>query len=173
MVGGSHGVICFVGIGSNMNDPVNQCLAAVDRISAINKTKLLRRSSLYETEPIGLKDQDWFINTVAEIRTELIPHELFNVLQAIEQDMGRVRGEKWGPRIIDLDILLYSQDVIHDEILLIPHQELHKRRFVLVPLCEIAPYVIHPAFGVSMRGLLDRLDDRSIVNIFGFQRYNA
>jgi len=173
MVGGSRGVICFVGIGSNMNEPVNQCLAAVDRISKTNETKLLRRSSLYETEPFGSEDQDWFINAVAEIRTGLTPHELLNALQAIEQDMGRVRVEKWGPRIIDLDILLYGQDVVHDEILVIPHPELHKRRFVLAPLCEIASYVIHPAFGVSMRGLLDRMDDRSIVNIFGVQRYNA
>jgi 2-amino-4-hydroxy-6-hydroxymethyldihydropteridine diphosphokinase len=173
MVGDSYGVICFVGIGSNMNDPVNQCLKAMDRISAINKTKLLRRSSLYETEPFGLENQDWFINAVAEIRTEMTPHELFIKLQAIEQDMGRVRGEKWGPRIIDLDILLYGQDVVHDEILDIPHPELHKRRFVLAPICEIASYVIHPAFGVSMRGLLDRVKDRSVVNIYGFQRYNA
>ena len=166
MLGVAEGIVCFVGLGSNMDDPASQCLKAFDSISAIMGVKLLRRSSLYRTEPVGFPDQDWFINAVAEIRTVLSAHELLRALQSIEKDMGRITDIKWGPRIIDLDILLYGQDIIHEEYLIIPHPELHKRRFVLVPLCEIASYVIHPAFGVSMRGLMDRLEDGKNVNIY-------
>jgi 2-amino-4-hydroxy-6-hydroxymethyldihydropteridine diphosphokinase len=159
------GIISFVGIGSNMDDPAGQCLKAIDHISATDGVNFLRRSSLYKTEPFRSVDQDWFINTVAEIRTVLTAQELLKAFQGIENDMGRVRNEKWGPRVIDLDILLYGQEVIQDENLVIPHPELHRRRFVLVPLFEIASYVIHPAFGVSMQGLLNRLDDKGIVDI--------
>ena len=166
MPGDSHGFICFVGVGSNMDDPAGQSLKAFDHISTTNGVKLLRESSLYRTEPVGSPDQDWFINAVVEIRTVLTPHELLKALQAIEHNMERVRDEKWGPRLIDLDILLYGQEIIQEKDLCIPHPELHKRRFVLEPLCEIAPYVIHPAFGVSIRGLMDRLEDRSIVNLY-------
>lgn len=147
------GVICFIGIGSNLNNPAEQCMEAIHRLSSVSGIKVLRRSSLYRTEPVGFAEQNWFVNTVTEIRTELAPHELLRELQLLEDRMGRVSGQKWGPRIIDLDILLYGQEIMCDEDLTIPHSELHKRRFVLEPLCEIASYVIHPAFGVSMRGL--------------------
>ena len=172
-MGDSHGVVCFVGIGSNMNDPVNQCLKAVVRLSETSGIKHLRSSSLYKTEPVGSVEQMWFINTVAEIRVKLTPYELFNALQSVEKEMGRLRNEKWGPRIIDLDILLFGQEVVQQEDLIVPHPELHKRRFVLVPLCEIASYVIHPSFGVSIRGLMERLEDKSIVHLYEMQRYNA
>lgn len=166
MIDNSEGIVCFVGIGSNMDDPASQSLKAFDHISEANGVKLLRRSSLYRTEPVGSSDQDWFINAVAEIRTVLSARELLRTLQATEKEMGRIRDAKWGPRIIDMDILLYGQDIIQDEDLIIPHPDLHKRRFVLVPLCEIAPYVIHPAFGVSIQGLTDRLKDQKIVNLY-------
>ena len=86
-----------------------------------------------------------------------------NAVQSVEDEMGRLRGEKWGPRIIDIDILLYGQVVMEEKGLVIPHSELHKRRFVLVPLNEIAPCAIHPAFGISVKGLLDRLQDENKV----------
>lgn len=161
-----HGVVCFIGMGSNLADPASQCMEAVRRVSSANGIKFLRRSSLYRTEPIGFAEQEWFVNAVIEIRTVVSPNELLRALQAIEDGMGRVRGPKWGPRVIDLDILLYGQEMIHDEDLIIPHPELHKRRFVLGPLCELAPYVIHPAFGISIRGLADRLCDKSKVYIY-------
>ena len=157
------GVICFIGIGSNLDNPAERCLEAVRRLSSVSGIKVLRRSSLYRTEPVGFTEQDWFVNTVVEMRTALTPRELLNALQMVEDCMGRVRGTKWGPRVIDLDILLYGQDVIHDDDLIVPHPLLHKRRFVLEPLCEVASYAIHPAFGVSVRGLMDRLDDESSV----------
>jgi 2-amino-4-hydroxy-6-hydroxymethyldihydropteridine diphosphokinase len=100
---------------------------------------------------------------VAEIRTTLLPRDLLRVLQGIEKTMGRVRKYKGSPRIIDLDLLLYGQEIIREDDLIVPHPAMHKRRFVLEPLSEIASYLIHPAFGVSMRGLKERLDDQKIV----------
>ena len=157
------GVICFIGIGSNLDDPAERCLEAIRRLSSVSGIKVLRRSSLYRTEPVGFAEQDWFVNVVVEIRTALTPHELLKILKEVEDDMGRIKGPRWGPRVIDLDILLYGQDVIQNEDLTVPHPMLHKRRFVLEPFCEIASYVIHPAFGISIRGLIDRSDDQSRV----------
>jgi len=157
------GIICFIGVGSNLNNPAERCLEAVSNLDSVSGIKVLRRSSLYRTEPVGFTEQDWFVNAVAEIRTVLNPRELLKALQEVEDGMGRVRGPKWGPRVIDLDVLLYGQEVILDVDLVIPHPLLHKRRFVLEPLCELASYAIHPAFGVSIHGLMDRLDDESRV----------
>lgn len=165
-VSGVSEVICFIGIGSNMSDPAHRCLEAVNRISLLPDVKVLRRSSLYRTEPVGFLEQEWFFNAVIEIRTVLAARELAAAMQSVEEGMGRERGLKWGPRVIDLDILLYGQDVIRDGDLVIPHPEFHKRRFVLVPLCEIASYAIHPAFGVSIRGLMERLQDSSVVELY-------
>jgi 2-amino-4-hydroxy-6-hydroxymethyldihydropteridine diphosphokinase len=160
------GVISFVGVGSNLDDPVARCAEALCQLSQVSGIKVLRQSSLYRAEPVGFEKQDWFINAVAEIRTVLPPHELLKALQRIEDTMGRVRGPRWGPRVIDMDILLYGQEVVDDDDLVIPHPDLHKRRFVLEPLCEIASYVIHPVFGVSVRGLMERLDDESRVYVY-------
>ncbi len=154
-----RGVIAFVGIGSNQGEPADACREAMRRLSETPGVRLLRSSSLYRTEPVGPQDQPWFINAVAEIRTSLSPRRLFNSLKEIERLMGRVEGSKWGPRLIDLDLLLYGQELLQESDLVIPHPELHRRRFVLVPLCELASYAIHPAFGVSACGLLERLDD--------------
>ncbi|MBN1380039.1 MAG: 2-amino-4-hydroxy-6-hydroxymethyldihydropteridine diphosphokinase [Deltaproteobacteria bacterium] len=160
-----RGFISYIGVGSNMSEPAKRCLESAERIDEIGGVKVLRESSLYRTEPVGITDQDWFVNAVIEIRTILTPKQLLIALKQVEDDMGRKESTRWGPRIIDLDILLYSQEIVQEESLRIPHPELHKRRFVLAPLCEIASYVIHPAFGISMRGLLDRLEDNHIVEM--------
>jgi len=157
------GVICFLGIGSNMGNPAANCAVAERRLSEVDGVTVLRCSSLYRTQPVGIEEQDWFVNGVIEIRTALGPRPLMDAVLGVEEEMGRVRNGKWGPRIIDIDILFYGQFVVDDEDLVIPHPLLHKRRFVLVPLDEIAPHAIHPAFGVSVRGLLDRLDDTNKV----------
>ena len=161
------GVITFLGIGSNLGDSRNNCRDAVRRLQDLSGVSLVRTSSLYRTEPVGTPvgtmDQPWFVNAVVEVRTRLEPADLLRGLQEIEQDMGRRDKGTGGSRIIDLDILLYGSTVIDHEDLVIPHGELHRRRFVLVPLNEIAPWAIHPCFGISVQGLLDRLDDRSVV----------
>ena len=157
------GVVCFLGIGSNVGNPVSNCAAAVKHISDIDGVRTLRCSSLYKTQPVGFKEQDWFVNGIIEIRTRLKPRSLMNAMQRVEDEMGRIRDKKLGPRIIDIDILLYGQAVMEEKGLVIPHSELHKRRFVLVPLNEMAPCAIHPAFGISVKGLLDRLQDKNKV----------
>ena len=149
-----------------MDDPAARCVDALCRLSQVSDIKVLRQSSLYRTEPVGFEKQDWFINAVTEIRTSLPAHELLKATQEMEDEMGRARGPRWGPRVIDLDILLYGQEIVEDDDLVIPHPELHKRRFILEPLCEIASYVIHPVFGVSLRGLMERLDDESRVYLY-------
>ena len=146
-----------------MGNPASNCATAVKRISETDDITVLRCSSLYKTQPVGFEEQDWFVNGVIEIRTMLRPRVLMNAMQRAEDEMGRIRGEKWGPRVIDIDILLYGQIVIEEEGLVIPHPEFHKRRFVLVPLNEIAPCAIHPAFGISIKRLLDRLQDENKV----------
>ena len=163
------GVVCFIGIGSNIGDSVLRCLEAMHRISAVGGVEFLRKSSLYVTEPVGVEEQHWFVNAVAEIRTVLTPSELLKVMQTIERVMGRVRKRKGGPRVIDLDILFYGQDILSEEDLVIPHPGLHERRFVLVPLSEIASYVIHPAYCVSIRGLLDRVGENKAVSFLSHE----
>jgi len=158
-------IVGFVGIGSNLGNPVVNCLRAIELVSSLDKVKLIQKSSLYRTEPVGFSGQDWFVNCVIEIRTVLPVYSMLNALQQIESSMDRIRVEKWGPRTIDLDILLYGQDILEDDELVIPHPELHKRRFVLAPLCEIAPYFVHPTFGISVKELLDGLQDKSEVEV--------
>jgi 2-amino-4-hydroxy-6-hydroxymethyldihydropteridine diphosphokinase len=161
------GTVAHLGLGSNQNSPHGRCIEAVRRLVSLSTIRLVQCSSFYRTEPVGEKQQDWFINAAVEIRTILSPYHLLDVLQEVEKEMGRIRTVKNGPRIIDLDILLFNQDIISGEDqLVIPHPELHKRRFVLIPLNDIASYVIHPAFGVSIKGLLDRCIDKSVVEWF-------
>ncbi len=158
-----NGVICYIGIGSNLGNSLINCKNSVELISQIRGVELSAMSSFYRTEPVGNVSQNYFINAVVEIKTVLSPADLFEALQAIENNMGREREIKGGPRIIDLDLLFYGQKVVNEENLIVPHLELHKRRFVLEPLCEIASYFIHPVFGISIRGLKERLIDNKIV----------
>ena len=160
-----NGIICFIGIGSNIGNALKNCQHAVENLLLTAGIEVSRVSSFYKTEPVGVENQNMFINGVVEIRTALPARKLFQTLQNIEKDMGRVREVKGGPRIIDLDLLFYGQEVIHEADLIVPHPEIQRRRFVLEPICEIASYFIHPDFGVSMRGLKDRLNDKKRVEI--------
>jgi 2-amino-4-hydroxy-6-hydroxymethyldihydropteridine diphosphokinase len=164
--GAVSGVIAFIGIGANMGKPAATCREALLKLAEMPGVRLLRSSPLYRTEPVGPQEQAWFINAVAEIRTDLSPRQLFSALKETERRMGRTEGTKWGPRMIDLDLLLYGQEVVQEEGLVIPHPELHRRRFVLVPLAGLASYTIHPAFGVTIGGLLDRLTDKARVELY-------
>jgi 2-amino-4-hydroxy-6-hydroxymethyldihydropteridine diphosphokinase len=105
---GVRGIVAFIGIGSNLRDPAVQCGDAIRRLGAVPEIRLLRRSSLYRTEPVGFRNQAWFVNAVAEIRTELRPRKLLDSLKGIEREMGRTEGSRWRPRVIDLDLLLYG-----------------------------------------------------------------
>jgi 2-amino-4-hydroxy-6-hydroxymethyldihydropteridine diphosphokinase len=155
----------YIGIGSNLGDRRANNLEAVERIAKLPGTRVLRASSLYESEPLG-DARTWFVNSVIEIETEFPPGQLLKKLKAIEEAMGRkrVKGKRWGSRVIDLDILLADQEIIDHRSLKVPHPELHKRRFVLMPLAELAPHVIHPQLGQSVSTLLATLkDDKRVV----------
>lgn len=159
--------IAFIGLGSNMGDKFANLKKAIEELEKMQGTKVLKLSSLYKTEPVGGAEQDWFVNAAAEIETSLTPRELLNKLLYIEKNLGRVRDVKWGPRVIDLDILLYDDLVMDEEGLSIPHPYLHKRGFVLVPLAEIAPKVIHPKLKKSMSELMRGIHDNKNIEKIG------
>lgn len=145
---------CFIALGSNQADPQRQIEAAFDELRRLPESRLTARSSLYRSAPLGPQDQPPFINAVAMLDTLLEPHQLLSALQEIEQRAGRIRkAERWGPRILDLDILLYAQRVINDEQLQVPHYHMHARSFVLYPLAELAPNLDLPN-GVTLQQLL-------------------
>lgn len=134
----------YLGLGSNMGDKEENLAYAIYLIELTEKIIVTRQSSLYITAPWGKTDQDEFLNQVIEIETGMTPLELLDVLQKIEIKLGRLRNEKWGPRVIDLDILLFGEEIIALQELVIPHPHLYARLFVLIPLQEIAPQLVFP-----------------------------
>jgi 2-amino-4-hydroxy-6-hydroxymethyldihydropteridine diphosphokinase len=157
---GRHRV--YVALGSNLGDPVAQITRALDALQRIDGAGELRRSSLYLTRPLGPANQPEYVNAVALLETRLTPEALLDALQAIEARQGRVRGpERWGPRTLDLDILLYDDLCIATQRLIVPHPGLHLRPFVLHPLAEIAPDLVVPGLG-PVRELRDGLDSEGV-----------
>jgi 2-amino-4-hydroxy-6-hydroxymethyldihydropteridine diphosphokinase len=156
----------FIGIGSNLGDRRANYVEACDRISKLPATRIVKASSLYESEPHG-DAKTWFVNAVIEIETASAADELLKRLKAIETSMGRkrVKGKRWGSRIIDLDILLFDNEVINKRSLRVPHKELPNRRFVLVPLCELAPQLVHPALSITISELLSQTKDTKKVHL--------
>lgn len=158
--------MAYIGIGSNLGSPLENCQRSIVFLDKYSGIKVISRSSFYETEPVGLTDQDWFCNAVVEISTDLEPIPLLDALLAIEIAMGRIRKEKWGPRIIDLDILLYEKCVIKNKRLEIPHPEMTGRRFVLAPLAELAADSVHPTKKKTIGQLLSELpEDKKVVRL--------
>ncbi|RMG30490.1 MAG: 2-amino-4-hydroxy-6-hydroxymethyldihydropteridine diphosphokinase [Gammaproteobacteria bacterium] len=154
-----------MGLGSNLGDPVRQLVQAQAALAARDDLDLVRCSSLYRTPPMGPPGQPEYVNAVAMLRTHLAPEALLDRLQAIERRQGRVRsGPRWGPRTLDLDVLLYGRHRIHTPRLEVPHPGIASRAFVLVPLAELAPELDVPGLGrVSV--LLARVDTSGIVRI--------
>ena len=151
-------VIAYVGLGANLGDPRRQLALALARLAAADEVEVLAVSTFYLNPPLGPENQPWYVNAVAKIRTRLAPEELLRVLRQVETALGRVRGERWGPRIIDLDLLLYDGEIIFTPELAVPHPEMHRRAFVLAPLVEIAPEAWHPGLKKSAGELLAELD---------------
>jgi len=147
----------YIGIGSNIGEPLNNCRKAIDIIDHIDGCRVSGISRFYRTEPVGATAQSWYVNGAIQIQTTLGPHELLRSLLSIESRMGRVRRQKWEARVIDLDILLYGNQVIEESDLKVPHPLMHQRRFVLMPMMDLNPRLIHPILGKEMAGLLDDL----------------
>ncbi len=140
-------VDAYIGLGSNLDDPQAQIETALRQLAALEHCRLVKRSSLYRSPPMGPRDQPDYINAVALLRTTLAAGTLLDALQAIEHQHARVRERHWGPRTLDLDLLLYGQASIGSEHLVVPHPGIAERNFVLYPLAEIAP-----ALGIPGRG---------------------
>ena len=140
--------IVYIGLGSNLADPHAQVRAGLRALAALPDSRLLKQSRLYDTAPWGRTDQPAFVNAVAQLETTLTPHALLDALLALERDAGRERdGTRWGPRVLDLDILVYGDAILDTPGLRIPHPHLRERSFVLVPLAEIAPHLLIPGLG--------------------------
>ena len=144
--------LAYVGLGANLGDREGTIRAAVADLPGVVAVSTLR-----ETDPVGITDQPRFLNGVAALETELAPRELLDVLLAVERRLGRERGKRWGPRTIDLDLLLYGDETVDEPGLTVPHPRLHERRFALEPLAELDPELVVPGRG-RVKDLLAKLD---------------
>lgn len=149
--------LAYLGIGSNLGDKEGYLDYAIDQLNMDDCIKVNKASAYYVTKPYGDVEQDDFLNGCLEVETLYDPEELLSVIHDIELSAGRKRVIHWGPRTLDIDILLYDREVIVEENLIIPHLEMGKREFVLQPLCEIAPYAYHPGYNMTVLQLYDRL----------------
>jgi len=148
----------FISLGTNLGDRIQNLKKAVQSIEA-SLGEIIRQSSLYETKPWGKSDQPDFLNQVVLVLTDKIPQTCLNTLSSIERQLGRTREEKWGARIIDLDLLYVNDQIINTETLILPHPGIPQRRFVLVPMTEIAPDFIHPLLLKNQKQLLEECMD--------------
>ncbi len=158
----------YISVGSNMGERMANCRRGIDGLVADGHSVLAATSAFYRTSPVDYLDQDWFVNAVVKIETDLEPLELLDLLGSIEKAVGRVHNPvRFGPRVLDMDIILYADHVIETDRLTIPHPRMHKRRFVLQPICDIDATIKHPVLDQDMRMLLDCLgdDDQEILEI--------
>ncbi len=152
-------VTAYIGIGSNLGDRLNNCLRAVEEIAAVPGFHVVSRSEWFLTKPVGVDGQEWYMNGALAADSVISPRRFLDHLLEIEKRMGRLRKERWESRIIDLDLLLFGDEVILEEGLSIPHPLMHLRRFVLVPLVQLAPGLMHPVLLKTMAELLHELPE--------------
>jgi 2-amino-4-hydroxy-6-hydroxymethyldihydropteridine diphosphokinase len=154
----------WVALGSNLGDPAAQLRSALTRLGRLPQTRLVARSHLYRNPPMGPQDQPDFVNAVARLATRLDPLRLLHELQGIERQAGRVRGRRWGERVLDLDLLLWGDRVLNTPELVLPHPGMPERAFVLYPLAELAPGLRVPGYG-ALGDLLRRVSDSELVRL--------
>ncbi len=153
--------LAYIAFGSNIGDKKGYVLLAMEKMQELDM-KFLKVSTMYETEPYGVREQENFMNCVALVETVLTPMALLDTLLDVEKSLGRVREHRWGPRTVDLDIIFYDKKIINFVDLIIPHEDVQNRRFVLEPLSEIAPYYVHPALHKKVIELLNELKETSV-----------
>lgn len=159
----------YLSIGSNIGERLKFIEQAVSFLGLCEEIEVVQTSALYETEPWGVKDQNWFLNVAVEINTTLSPQDLLVKCNQIESTLGRNRDveKRWGERTVDIDIIFYGKQIINTDILVVPHTRMHERAFVLVPMLEIAPEFVHPIFNKSMVDLYESLVDVEDVFLYG------
>lgn len=159
----------YICAGSNIGDRVGYLQQANILLKDTPGITVLDISSIYETEPVGYKDQEWFANAVIKIETDLEPHDLLIECMRIEKQLGRDRSteERWGPRTLDLDILFYDDRIIAEEDLRIPHPRMHERAYALVPMLELDPDFVHPIIGKTVIDLHNELEEPEEVYLYG------
>jgi len=150
----------FIAVGSNLGNKIENCKSGIRALTGVD-LRVKARSRIYETEPVDFKDQDWFVNFVVKIETMLDPLGLLERIQSVQRDAGRISDAiRFGPRVLDLDIIFFDDIVLDLPQLVIPHPRMHKRRFVLRPLCDIDPGIMHPLKNQNVQTLLDDLDEK-------------
>jgi 2-amino-4-hydroxy-6-hydroxymethyldihydropteridine diphosphokinase len=152
--------IAYISVGSNLGDKLANCRRGVEALASGGEIRITGQSRTYTTEPVDFTEQDWFINCVIRVETGLGPYELLDRLQAIQREAGRsAETVRFGPRVLDLDLLLYDRLILDDARLSLPHPRMHRRRFVLKPLCDIDSEVVHPVLGKAVKDLLAELEE--------------
>jgi 2-amino-4-hydroxy-6-hydroxymethyldihydropteridine diphosphokinase len=148
----------FISIGSNLGDPLRNCCQGIEKLCQDSDVLLVAHSPFYRTEPVDYVHQDWFVNAALLVDTTLSPFELLDKTKDIQLRMGRKNDTiRFGPRVLDLDLIFYEDRVIRAPHLVVPHPRMHKRRFVLHPICDIDPLVVHPVLGQTVREILEQL----------------
>ena len=161
--------IAYLSLGSNSGDSFKLIDQAVSLINLAENMSIVATSALYETEPWGVKNQNWFLNLAIQIKTDLSAEDLLVKLQNIEKTLGRNREKerRWGERPIDIDIIFYGNEIISTDFLTTPHPQMHRRAFVLVPMLEIAPDFVHPILNKSISAIYDELEDVEDIFLYG------
>ena len=150
--------IAYISVGSNIGDKLVNCQNGITSLAKAGRSRIRAQSHIYVTEPVDYEDQDWFINLMVKLETVHDPFQLLDHIESIQRTAGRMQDPiRFGPRILDLDIILYDNRIIESERLIVPHPRMHKRRFVLKPICDIDPAIIHPVLKQEMQFLLKRL----------------
>ena len=151
----------YISVGSNLGSKLENCRRGITALTRSGTCRLIEQSCIYQTEPVDYTNQDWFVNYAVKIETELSPLSLLDLIKDIERDAGRIQDDvRFGPRILDMDIIFYDDIVMNDPRLVIPHPRMHKRRFVLKPICDIDPHINHPILKRNMHFLLDNLEEK-------------
>lgn len=150
----------YISVGSNMGAKIDHCRFGISQVAAHRDIELTATSPFYRTAPVDYLDQDWFVNAAFRIDTSLDAHDLLRVTNAVQTAAGQGEKEiRFGPRTLDLDLIFYDQIVLKSADLELPHPRMHKRRFVLQPICDIDPQLVHPVFGCRVRDLIEKMQD--------------